>query len=144
MAWWLRGKPRSAAVTERVHIGSVLAAGGYAQVLDACAEYPAWGRWSDYRCVPMLDMVAPSAAELDHAADQLEQMLQQHAGPVLVCCALGYGRSAAVLLTWLLRHGACADIDAALARLRAVRPHVVLPAATRAQILLAARAPEYA
>lgn len=137
MAYWLRRQPLSAAVTERLHIGSVLAARQHALVLDTCAEYPACGQWLQYHSVPMLDMVAPPAADLRRAADLLQQMLEQHAQAVLVCCALGYGRSAAVLITWLLRHGGCADIDSALAQLRLVRPRVVLPDATRAQIVLA-------
>lgn len=139
MAYWLRGQPLDTAVTERVHLGSVLAAADHPLVLDVCAEYPVFGCWRHYRCLPMLDMVAPTAAELKQAADQLQKMLQQHRGSLLVGCALGYGRSAAVLLTWLLRHGGCSSLDEALVRLRAVRPRVVLPAATRAQILLAIR-----
>ena len=58
---------------------------------------------------------------------------------VLVCCALGYGRSAAVVLLWLWAYGGCADLDAAVARLRQVRPQMVLPDAVRHSIQTAKR-----
>ena len=63
---------------------------------------------------------------------------------VLVCCALGYGRSAAVVLLWLVRYGHCADLAAAIAVLKQARPQMVLPAATRCHIEQALRLPENA
>ncbi len=55
------------------------------------------------------------------------------AGPLLVCCALGYSRSAASVATWLLRTGRAADAEAAVAIVRAARPGIVLgPAHLRA------------
>ena len=42
-------------------------------------------------------------------------------GPVLVCCALGYSRSACAVAAWLLATGRAATVDAALARVRAAR-----------------------
>ena len=47
-------------------------------------------------------------------------------GPLLVCCALGYSRSATAVAAWLLHSRRAADIDAALALIRAARPGVVL------------------
>ena len=57
---------------------------------------------------------------------------------MLVCCALGYSRSAAAVATWLLASGRAATIDEAVAELRRVRPRVVLDAAARAAIVAAA------
>ncbi|MFL6535105.1 MAG: hypothetical protein ACJ8G8_17435 [Pseudomonas sp.] len=42
--------------------------------------------------MPVLDLTAPTAEQCLDAAQKIEQ-LRQH-GPVLVCCALGYSRSA--------------------------------------------------
>ena len=51
---------------------------------------------------------------------------------MLVCCALGFSRSAAVVATWACRHGGCASVDQALQVLRNARPQVVLqPALVR-------------
>ena len=63
-------------------------------------------------------------------------MSRRH-GPVLVCCALGYSRSAAAAAAWLLVTGRAADADAAIARVREVRPHLVLGAAARSSIAAA-------
>jgi protein-tyrosine phosphatase len=47
-------------------------------------------------------------------------------GPVLVCCALGYGRSAAALAVWLVRTGRATDPAAALERLKQARPRLAV------------------
>lgn len=129
MRAWLRGKPKAAAVTAQVHVGSILAARHYDNVVDVCAEYPLQLP-PRYRFVPMLDMTPPSPADLRQAADALQTMVLQAATPVLVCCALGYGRSVAVVLTWLVRYGHCPTLSQAQALLREARPGMVLPAAT--------------
>ena len=50
-------------------------------------------------------------------------------GSVLVCCALGYSRSAAAIATWLVDTGRSADMAAAIDRIRRQRPAIVLDAA---------------
>ncbi|MFY1080010.1 hypothetical protein ACNF5D_28615, partial [Escherichia coli] len=72
-----------------------------------------------YASVPMLDLVVPAPEQLREAAEAIER-LHAH-GPLLVCCALGYSRSAASVATWLLRSGRAADADAAVAIVRAAR-----------------------
>jgi protein-tyrosine phosphatase len=57
---------------------------------------------------------------------------------LLVCCALGYGRSAAAVVAWLLASGRAADMDAAIRRVRQVRPRIVLNNDTRDAIGAAA------
>ncbi|WP_183141850.1 dual specificity protein phosphatase family protein, partial [Pseudomonas syringae group genomosp. 3] len=51
--------------------------------------------------------------------------LRQH-GPLLVCCALGYSRSATAVAAWLLYSGRATSVDNAAALIRAARPGVVL------------------
>ncbi len=137
---WLHGQPLSAEVCPRLHIGSLAALKDFQVALDLCAELPACQYPPHYRCRPMLDMVPPPPAALREAADSVQDLLDTHPVPVLVCCALGYGRSAAVVLVWLLRHGGCAGLDEALACLRQARPKMVLPEATRQAVLAAAAA----
>ena len=60
-------------------------------------------------------------------------------GPVLVCCALGYSRSACAVAAWLLATGRAATVDAALARIQAARAHVVLGAGHAAALAPLAR-----
>ena len=106
-------------------------------VLDVCAEYPCPRYRGAYRTLPLLDMVAPSENDLMQAASLLEALRRQH-GKVLTCCALGYGRSAAVVLTWLLVYGGCRDLAQATAELKQARPQMVLPPETAKAIEAAA------
>ena len=138
MAYWLRGQALAAAVTERIHVGSVLASADFQAVVDVCAEYPLAHTPPPYAAIPMLDMVALDVAALRAAAHALEQLLQQQDQPVLVCCALGYSRSVAVVLTYLLRSGQSANLQAALNMLQQARPHMVVSDHNQQLILKAA------
>ena len=106
-------------------------------VLDVCAEYPRPRYRGAYRVLPLFDMVAPSENDLMQAASLLEALRRQR-GKVLTCCALGYGRSAAVVLTWLLVYGGCRDLAQATAELKQTRPQMVLPPETAKAVEAAA------
>lgn len=134
--WWTRRAPQASAVADGVWVGRFpthadLRASGVDAVLDLSAELPraVGGDSLAYRCVPMLDLTVPTAAQLDQAVVQLGGW---HAAGrrVLVSCALGYSRSAMVVAAWLARHrteaDAAAAVDAALAQLRTHRSAVVL------------------
>ncbi|UOO77594.1 phosphatase PAP2/dual specificity phosphatase family protein [Neisseria sp. Dent CA1/247] len=138
MRLWLRGQPLSAEVVRgTVHIGSMLALDNFQTALDVCAELPVKRPSENYVFLPMLDMVPPPAVDLARAADVLNKLIERNCAPVLVCCALGYGRSAAVVLTWLLKYGGCADLESALAVVKQARPKMVLPSETEAAVLQA-------
>ena len=106
-------------------------------ILEVCAEYPRPRYRGAYRVLPLLDMVAPSENDLMQAALLLEALRRKH-GKVLTCCALGYGRSAAVVLTWLLAFGGCRDLAQATAQLKQARPQMVLPPETARAVEAAA------
>ncbi|WP_392423319.1 phosphatase PAP2/dual specificity phosphatase family protein [Eikenella halliae] len=138
MAYWLSGKAKMARVRDDVWIGSVSGiSDDLPAVLDVCAEYPRPHYRGAYRVLPLLDMVAPSENDLVQAALLLEALRRQH-GKVLTCCALGYGRSAAVVLTWLLVYGGCRDLAQATAELKQARPQMVLPPETAKAVEAAA------
>ena len=138
MAYWLNGKAKTERVRDDVLIGSVSGiSDDLPAVLDVCAEYPRPHYRGAYRVLPLLDMVAPSENDLVQAASLLEALRRQH-GKVLTCCALGYGRSAAVVLTWLLVYGGCRDLAQATAELKQARPQIVLPPETAKAVEAAA------
>ena len=138
MVYWLRGKAKTARVRDDVLIGSVSGiSDNLPAVLDVCAEYPHPRYRGVYRVLPLLDMVAPSENDLVQAASLLEVLRRQH-GKVLTCCALGYGRSAAVVFTWLLVYGGCRDLAQATAELKQARPQTVLPPETARAVEAAA------
>lgn len=138
---WTRRSPEPKHVMDDVWIGrypsddNVISC--HAQsVIDLTAELPVRAPPCAWHCVPMLDLVTPSTQALRDAAGLIERHREN--GPVLVCCALGYGRSAAVLATWILRSGRAATLDTAVTLVRNVRPEVVLHSADLAAIEIAA------
>lgn len=124
----------------------------FAAVLDLTAEFnglPRVGAGAGagagacvaYASVPMLDLLAPTQAQLAQALAALARLhaqSQAQAGgaPVLVHCALGYSRSALAAAAWLLQRGEANSVPEVLAHIKAVRPHSVLP--TSSVALLAA------
>ncbi|QWA29217.1 phosphatase PAP2/dual specificity phosphatase family protein [Pseudomonas sp. RC3H12] len=82
-----------------------------------------------YLNLPSLDLVAPDTQTLQQAAEAIEH-LRRH-GPVLVCCALGYSRSASAVAAWLVVSGRCKAIAHAETLMRQARPGVVLHPAHR-------------
>ena len=101
---WTRHEPKPVAIGDGVWLGRIPLAREATElrhrrrsVRRTAGRSHGAGRWM---CIPMLDLVPPQPAQLrtrggKHRARPL-------AGPVLVCCALGYSRSAAAVATWLL------------------------------------------
>lgn len=124
---WTRGQAPADEVGEGVWLGRIPAAGQATEfnaLLDLCAELPLNPQGKAYRSLPVLDLTAPSAQTCLQAAQAIETLRQQ--GPLLVCCALGYSRSATAVAAWLLYSGRCRNVPEAIKRLRLVRPQVVL------------------
>jgi protein-tyrosine phosphatase/membrane-associated phospholipid phosphatase len=103
-----------------------------AAVVDVSAELPCPTSGLRYANVPMLDLVPPTVDQLAHAAEAVAVM--RATGPVLVCCALGFTRSALAVAATLLKAGEAASPDEALGRVRAARPRVVVGDAHRAAL----------
>ncbi len=74
--------------------------------------------------VAMLDLVPPTTQQLQQAVQAIESLSEQR--PTLVCCALGYSRSAIAAAAWLLAAGHARNADEALAQVRKARPQVVI------------------
>ena len=134
---WTRHDDEAAAVGDDVFIGRnpwPRAAGEFAAIVDLCAELPGS---AGSRTIPLLDLVAPTPESLAVAATAIEQA--RAAGPVLVCCALGYGRSAAAVAAWLMATGRATSVEEAVDRIRRARPRVVLDRDALAAVAQAAR-----
>jgi protein-tyrosine phosphatase len=130
--WFTRAGDWSTEVVPGVWIGRAPGAADWKilhapAVLDLTAEFDAGSAAAArcYRSVPMLDLVAPTAAQLQRAVAALDA-LHAHA-PVLVHCALGYSRSALVIAAWLLKRGVASTPEQAIAIVRKARPRMVLP-----------------
>ena len=126
---WRDHKP--VMVADGVFLGRVptmgeLAASPFAGVVDLAAEIDVSAGASTLAVVPMLDLARPEADALAQAARSIERL--RAAGPVLVCCALGYSRSACAVAAWLLATGRARDVESAIAAVREARAVVVLDA----------------
>mgnify|MGYP002348491203 FL=1 len=141
--WWTRRMPQPQQVVDGVWLGRLPEAGAALQpvtVVDVCAELPFRGRVRHYRHVPMLDLATPTPAALRRAAEAIGHGHRR--GSVLVCCALGYSRSAAALATWLCLSGRADSADKAVALLAQDCPWIVLAPRHRRAIDQAVRLPE--
>lgn len=133
-AWFWRRDGRSFGRVDDVLFGPLpdrallaeLRRQGVHSFVDLTAEHSAHRveRAMDYASVPMLDLAAPPAAALDEAVSRIEAA-RTRGGLVYVHCALGYGRSAAVVARWLLATGRAASTAAAAAAVQVARPGAV-------------------
>jgi hypothetical protein len=122
-----RRAPSPVSVADGVSLGCLpdgRTAAGFATVVDLCAELPRLNQHVGWRAFPTLDLVVPEPRLLRAAAEAIEQARAK--GTVLVCCALGYSRSAAALATWLVASGRADNTESAVERIRAVRARIVL------------------
>ncbi len=131
---WTRRQPLPNEICAGVWLGRIpsaaeLAASRFAAVLDLSAELSMRDQGRAYCSLPVLDLTALNAEQCLAAARTIEALRQP--GPLLVCCALGYSRSASAVAAWLLRSGRAQDVDTAIAMLRAARPTIILGAAQR-------------
>lgn len=142
LAWinsrlWTWRHPQADAIADGVAIGRMptrreMTSMPFAAMVDLCAELPApVGAWRHVG-LPWLDLVAPDAAELRAAAACIEAA-RSH-GDVLVCCALGYSRSAVAVAAWLLVTGRSIDADQAMAFVGARRRQAVFGSEHRAAL----------
>jgi membrane-associated phospholipid phosphatase len=136
---WTRHNRKPVAIGGGVWLGRIPFArevAGFATVVDLCAELPGGAAPATWTCIPMLDLVPPSPTQLRSAAASIER--GRSPGPVLVCCALGYSRSAATVATWLLTSDPRSTMSEAIDRIRGVRPRIVIDSALRNAIAAAA------
>ncbi|WP_150803871.1 phosphatase PAP2/dual specificity phosphatase family protein [Pseudomonas fluorescens] len=130
----LKKYPQADRVVDNVWLGRIpssseLKHSPFRAVLDLCAELSLHAPDLTYHSLPLLDLIAPTAEQCLEAAQAIEH-LRQH-GPLLVCCALGYSRSATAVAAWLLYSGRAASVEAAQMHIQQQRPGIVLRLAHR-------------
>ncbi|HJW37017.1 MAG TPA: dual specificity protein phosphatase family protein [Candidatus Udaeobacter sp.] len=121
-------------VTPRIWIGGKLGArsankavcGGVTAVLDLSAEFSEAKpfREINYRNIPVLDLTAPTQAELA----EMGEFIGNHSrnGVVYVHCKIGYSRSAAAVAAYLIMIRKANTAKEAFTMIRRVRPSIVI------------------
>ena len=73
---------------------------GFAAVVDLTCEFPLDPGRLGYTNLPVLDLTVPDRSTLVAVVSAIDR--RRAAGRVLVCCALGYSRSATAAAAWLV------------------------------------------
>jgi hypothetical protein len=99
---------------------------GVVSVLDLSAEFSEVKpfRKINYRNIPVLDLTAPTQAQLV----EMSEFIGSHSrnGVVYVHCKIGYSRSSAAIAAYLTMSGKVKTSEEAFAMIRRVRPSVVI------------------
>jgi protein-tyrosine phosphatase len=114
-------------LSRRLTAGEVRKSGiEWAAVVDLAAEFPRVPLLSAaYLSLRVLDGSPPTVEQLRRGVEWIDKHRDPR-GPVLVHCALGHGRSASMVIAWMIASGIAADVEKGLAAVRAVRPGVGL------------------
>jgi protein-tyrosine phosphatase len=135
--WWTRKASLADEIVPGVWLGRFPQrrerdALGIESMVDVTAEFPVDTTGVVYRGVPMLDLLVPSTDLLDAAVKAIDEL--QTSRPTLVCCALGYSRSASAMAAWLVDSGRAASVAEAIEQIQQRRPRIAVWAALRAGI----------
>jgi hypothetical protein len=125
---WTRQLPASSEVSSGVWLGRMPTpaqwrAMGSPAIVSLCPELQ--NPDPHGHCIPVLDLTPPSEAALRQATLRIAEH-HQAGRTVLVCCALGFSRSARVVIAHLLHTGQVSGLTQAIASVQRARPQVVL------------------
>ena len=116
---WTRNQEPWQHLADGVWIGRAPVPGHtFATIIDLTAEMPVHARHN----IQILDLTVPANSQVATAV----QAIISAERPALVCCALGYSRSATVAAAWLIAAGHADSAEDAVEQVRKVRPQIIL------------------
>jgi len=120
---WTRGQPPRNHLIDSVWIGRAPSRRDREEMRSVVTLAPELAVESDTQ-VAMLDLTPPTTDQLDDAVRAI--MTLESRRPTLVCCALGYSRSAVASAAWLIAAGHAKSPAEALDKVRQARPQVIV------------------
>ncbi|OCG22403.1 hypothetical protein A9G22_07485 [Gilliamella sp. App2-1] len=134
--WTFKNNPVDL-ICDNVYLGRIpsnntLHTNHFTSIVDLCAELPITQFNGNYHSIPVLDMTPLTIEQCQQTAKIIEKYHQQ--GKLLVCCALGYSRSATAIIAWLLLTKRVSNLDEAITKVKVCRPNIVIT--TKQQLIL--------
>ena len=130
---WTHGEPEAGEIAPGVWVGRLPhGATRFRSIVDITAELPLAPGNARYENIPVLDLTVPNPSQIGRAVAAIERLAGHR--PTLVCCALGYSRSAMMAVVWLVASRRVGSVDEGIALLRQRRPRIALSAAHRAAL----------
>lgn len=137
---WTRKHPEDSFIIEienkQIYIGRIPSLNDtqqYQAIFDCVAELPlkhdSVTHKSEYQQYLSLDLIPLQANQLQYAVEYFNAQLNElnHTdSKILVCCALGYSRSSALLAAWLIQQKHVENVQEAVGLIQKARPWVVL------------------
>ncbi|KAB0566874.1 phosphatase PAP2/dual specificity phosphatase family protein [Brucella pituitosa] len=118
--FWTHKLPPHVELADGVFLGRFPKAAelsSFAAVIDLAAEMVPPSHSIEWKSFGTIDLIAPSSEKVQLASNAVEAA--RHHGPVLVCCALGFQRSATVAVAWFVSTGRVANAREAEVLIRA-------------------------
>jgi protein-tyrosine phosphatase/membrane-associated phospholipid phosphatase len=126
--WWTRRRPAPSEVVPGLWLSRVPSSrelsAAPAALVDCCPELSIDAHGRAIYPVPMLDLLVPEIAQIEAGVAAVARA--RRAGSTLVFCALGYSRSATIVIAYLVASGTVATLEQAIAVARNARPELVL------------------
>jgi len=125
---WTRHQPQASQIEEGIYLGRYpspqdIKKYSYRSIIDVTAEFSKNSNESHWIAIPSLDLLTPPIENLMQAVRLIES--RKAYGGVLVSCALGYSRSAVVILAWLILTRRASDVETAIQMVKRKRDIVI-------------------
>ena len=131
--WWTRSSPAAIEIADGVWLSR--APGwfdrnpkSFRSIVNVSAELTIPARGAAVRNVAMLDLTTPTGDQLQQAVSAIEAFAPLR--PTLVCCALGFSRSASSIASWLVWTGRARSADEAIGLILQRRKRIIVHAET--------------
>lgn len=134
---WTKKNPNDSFIIEyknvRIYLGrfpSTKHQTNYDALFDCCAEIPRNTHLNRYTHYSTLDLIPVQSQQFDITTQEFNRLFDNirssDSSTLLIYCALGYSRSSAILIAWLVQQKVFNTVEDALNTIKTARPWIVL------------------